>query len=109
MINELKELDENLQGVRWPSAALPLHPEIEQARKNIQSLGTLMRSRVIQDFQNVAEELSRNTIPEIERLIRPSYSALATGSMVPSSAAMSSMAATSMGSGLESSLFQIMN
>lgn len=109
-IKELKQLDENLPGFRWPSAGLSLHRDMmEQARKNIQGAGGLMRRGIMRDFQNVSEELTRNTIPELGRAMQPSYSTLAAGSVFASSAAVSSVAAASMGGGLESAVFQTLN
>lgn len=108
-VEELADLGEQFSVFQWPSAGLALHPDVmEQARKNVLGVGALMRSNVIRDVQNLADELTRNTIPLLRRSMEPSYSALAAGSVLASSAAMSSMAA-SMGPGIESAVVQSLN
>jgi hypothetical protein len=108
--DELAEMGQTLAGFEWRSAGPSLHMDmVEQARKNLQGLGLLLQSSVMRDIQNVAEELTRTTIPEIDRLIRPSFSTMATGSVLASSAAMSSLASTPMGTGLEPSAIQLLN
>lgn len=115
-IDELAEMGQTLPGFEWPSAGLSLHM-VEQARKNIQGTGYLMRRGMMQDVQQVLDELRGGMMREVQRATSVSSSMLAAGSVAgmpaesafASSAAVSSVAGASLGPGFESAVVETLN